>query len=111
MLAGLARFPMLAPGSAHKTPEARSVHRHLVAGCAAVVLLVGCLGTWAATTEFAGAVIAPGQLVVETNDKKVQHPTGGVVGELRVNDGDHVQAGEVLVRLDETVTRANLSIV
>jgi len=43
--------------------------------------------------------------------KKVQHPTGGVVGELFVRDGDHVKAGDVLIRLDETVTRANLSIV
>ena len=43
--------------------------------------------------------------------KKVQHPTGGVVGELFVRDGDHVKAGDVLLRLDETVTRANLAIV
>ena len=69
------------------------------------------VGGWAATTEFAGAVIAPGSLVVESNVKKVQHPTGGVVGELRVRDGDRVKAGDVVVRLDETVTRANLAIV
>jgi len=43
--------------------------------------------------------------------KKVQHPTGGIVGELRVHDGDRVHAGEIVVRLDETVTRANLAIV
>jgi HlyD family secretion protein len=43
--------------------------------------------------------------------KKVQHPTGGIVGELRVRDGDRVHAGDVVVRLDETVTRANLAIV
>ena len=43
--------------------------------------------------------------------KKVQHPTGGVVGEVRVRDGDRVKAGDTLVRLDETVTRANLAIV
>ena len=41
----------------------------------------------------------------------MQHPTGGVVGELRVRDGDRVKAGDILVRLDETVTRANLAIV
>jgi HlyD family secretion protein len=41
----------------------------------------------------------------------VQHPTGGVVGEVRVRDGDRVKAGDTLVRLDETVTRANLAIV
>ena len=51
-------------------------------------LLVVGLGGWAATTEFAGAVIAQGQVVVDSNVKKVQHPTGGIVGELRVRDGD-----------------------
>ena len=65
----------------------------------------------AATTELAGAVIAPGSLVVDSNVKKVQHPTGGVVGELRVRDGDRVKAGDIVVRLDETITQANLAIV
>ena len=41
----------------------------------------------------------------------MQHPTGGVVGEVRAHDGDHVKAGDMLIRLDETVTRANLAIV
>ena len=49
--------------------------------------------------------------MVNSNVKKVQHPTGGVVGELRVRDGDRVDAGEIVVRLDETITRANLAIV
>src|SRR3954447_24969346 len=89
----------------------RSIRRHLMAGVTLVVLLAGGVGGWAATTELAGAVIAPGNLVVETNVKKVQHPTGGVVGELRVRDGTPVKAGDVVVRLDDTVTRANLAIV
>ena len=62
------------------------------------------------TAESAGAVIAPGTVVVDSNVKKVQHPTGGIVGEIRVQDGDRVEAGDLLVRLDETVTRANLQI-
>src|SRR3954471_18775360 len=89
----------------------RSIRRHLLAGVALVVLLSGGVGGWAATTELAGSVIGPGNFVVETNTKKVQHPTGGVVGELRVRDGDSVKAGDVVVRLDDTVTRANLAIV
>ena len=48
--------------------------------------------------------------MVASNVKKVQHPTGGVIGELRVKEGDHVEAGEVVVRLDETQTRANLAV-
>ena len=43
--------------------------------------------------------------------KKVQHPTGGVIGELRAHDGDLVKAGDILVRLDDTVTKAGLAIV
>ena len=83
----------------------------MVAGVTVVLMLVGGVGGWAATTELSGALIAPGSIVVDTNVKKVQHPTGGVVGELRVRDGDRVKAGDVVVRLDETVTRANLAIV
>lgn len=89
----------------------RSIRRHLVTGIAVVAFLVAGVGGWASTTELSGAVIAQGMLVVDTNVKKVQHPTGGVVGELKVRDGDRVKQGDVLVRLDETVTRANLAIV
>jgi HlyD family secretion protein len=85
-------------------------HNILAIGVAAAVLVVG-LGGWAATTEFSGAVIAAGQMVVDSAVKKVQHPTGGVVGELRVRDGTRVLAGDILVRLDDTQTRANLAIV
>jgi HlyD family secretion protein len=88
-----------------------SLRRHLALGVGAAALLVGGVGGWAATTELSGAVIASGQLVVDSNVKKVQHPTGGVVGELRVKEGEKVKAGDVLVRLDETQTRASLTIV
>ena len=63
------------------------------------------------TAEISGALIAPGSIVVESSVKKVQHPTGGVVGELRAHDGDLVKAGDIVVRLDDTVTKANLAIV
>jgi HlyD family secretion protein len=89
----------------------RSIRVHLIVGLAMVVLVAGGLGGWASTQEISGALIAPGQIVVESNVKKVQHPTGGVVGELRAHDGDIVKAGDVVVRLDDTVTKANLAIV
>jgi HlyD family secretion protein len=89
----------------------RSMRRTLIGGTAVACLLAFGIGGWAATTELAGAVIAPGSLVVDSNVKKVQHPTGGVVGELRVRNGDVVRAGDILVRLDETVTRANLAVI
>ena len=93
-------------------PSARSsIHRHVVVGCIVVAFLAVGLGGWASTAEISGALIAPGFVVVDSNVKKVQHPTGGVVGEVRVRDGDRVKAGDILVRLDETITRANLAIV
>jgi HlyD family secretion protein len=83
----------------------------LIVGLTVVVLLAGGLGGWASTAEISGALIAPGSIVVESSVKKVQHPTGGVVGEVRAHDGDLVKAGDVVVRLDDTVTKANLAIV
>jgi HlyD family secretion protein len=88
-----------------------SIRRHLWAGVAVVGFLAFGVGGWASTTEISGAVIATGSLVVDSNVKKVQHPTGGIVGEIRARDGDRVREGDILVRLDETVTRANMAIV
>jgi HlyD family secretion protein len=88
-----------------------SIRQHLVVGLSVVALLAGGLGGWASTAQISGALIAPGAIVVESNVKKVQHPTGGVVGELRAHDGDLVKAGDVVVRLDDTVTKASLAIV
>jgi HlyD family secretion protein len=88
-----------------------SIRLHLIVGLAVVVILAGGLGGWASTTEISGALIAPGAIVVDSNVKKVQHPTGGVVGEVLARDGDIVKAGDVVVRLDDTVTKASLAIV
>jgi HlyD family secretion protein len=89
----------------------RSIRIHTRLGLATIALLLGVVGGWAALTDIAGAVIATGTIVVDTHVKKVQHPTGGIVGEILAHDGDRVAAGDVLVRLDDTVTRANLAIV
>jgi HlyD family secretion protein len=89
----------------------RSIRRHTAIGLASAAFLVGGLGGWAVVTELSGAVVAPGQVVVDSHVKKVQHPTGGVVGEILVRDGDRVRAGDVVVRLDETVAKANLAMI
>ena len=89
----------------------KSIRLHLIVGLAVVVVLAGGFGGWASTAQISGALIAPGAVVVESNVKKVQHPTGGVVGEVRARDGDLVKAGDVVVRLDDTVTKASLAIV
>jgi len=89
----------------------RSIRAHLVVGLTVMLVLAGGFGGWASTVPISGALIAPGQVVVDSNVKKVQHPTGGVVGEVRVRDGDTVKAGDIVVRLDETVVKASLAIV
>lgn len=58
-----------------------------------------------------GAVIGGGALSVEGQVKRIAHPLGGVISEIRVKDGDRVKRGDVLIRLDTTVSgvRADLS--
>lgn len=88
-----------------------SIRYHLVIGILAVVALIAGVGGWAATAKLSGAVIAPGHLVVNSNMKAIQHPSGGIVGDLRVQDGDRVHAGDVLVKLDATQMQASLAII
>jgi len=68
------------------------------------------LGTWAAYASITGAIIAAGIVSVESKVKTVQHLTGGIVSKINVSEGDQVEAGTVLIRLDETVIRANLAV-
>jgi HlyD family secretion protein len=82
-----------------------------IAGFALCLLTLGGLGSYAAVATISGAVIAPGSLIVESRTKKVQHAEGGIVGEILVDDGSVVKAGDVLIRLDETKTKAQLAIV
>ena len=89
----------------------RSIRNHAFMGLFVVFGLLGGLGTWSALAEISGAVIAPGHIAVDTNAKKVQHPEGGVVAELKVREGARVKAGDLLVVLDDTVLRADLAIV
>ena len=80
-------------------------------GFGLILLVFGGFGGWAATAQLSGAVIAPGLIVVESSVKKVQHSTGGIVGELLVREGDQVQAGRIVMRLDDTLTRATLGMI
>jgi HlyD family secretion protein len=77
-----------------------------------VLLVAGILGGgWAAFMPLAGAVVVPGNLVVQSNVKNIQHPTGGVVANIDVQDGSRVQTGELLLRLDATQARTSLQMV
>lgn len=95
-------------------PHARrhdGIRGNLLFGGLVTLALVGGVGGWIATTSIAGAVIAGGTVMVESNVKKVQHQTGGIVGKILVRNGDHVTAGDAVIQLDETQTRANMQII
>jgi HlyD family secretion protein len=88
-----------------------SMQRQVIWGVTVMVVLGGTATAWAALAKLDSAVVAPGVLVVEGSVKKVQHPTGGVVGKLLVKEGQRVHAGDLLLSLDDTATRAQLAIV
>jgi HlyD family secretion protein len=88
-----------------------SLSRHLRLGMISLVVLLGGGLAWAICTDLSSAVIASGSLAVEGSVKKIQHPTGGVVAELLVKEGQQVAAGDVLLRLDATLPAASQAIV
>lgn len=83
----------------------------LKAALRVLVLSTAVIGGWVTLVPLAGAVVLPGTLVVELSVKKIQHPNGGVVATIPVQDGMHVSAGTLLVQLDETQVRANEQLV
>lgn len=83
----------------------------VIIGSLATVLLVGGLGVWAVGTQISGAVVASGSIQVENESQIVQHPDGGVVNEILARNGDEVSAGDILVRLDGTFQRSELTVV
>ncbi|HEY6632993.1 MAG TPA: HlyD family type I secretion periplasmic adaptor subunit [Rhizobiaceae bacterium] len=89
----------------------RSVHVELIAGALVCLLLVGGLGGWAATTHLDGAIVARGQLAVSGNVKLIQHRDGGIVDRILVRDGMRVEAGQEMLRLDDSALRGNYAIV
>jgi len=82
----------------------------LLVGFGALAVLVGVLGVWAVTARLAGAVIAQGVVRVDQNRQVIQHPQGGVVGAILARDGDLVEAGAVLLRLDGTFVQSDLEL-
>ncbi|MBP6012561.1 MAG: HlyD family type I secretion periplasmic adaptor subunit [Alphaproteobacteria bacterium] len=88
-------FPNGTPGTTTNTKRA------MMMGFGLIVLCVGGFGVWSTTVPIAGAVVANGQVVVASKRKQIQHPTGGVIRTLKVEDGTLVKAGDVLVELED----------
>ena len=78
-------------------------------GLATVILGFCGFILWLMMADLSGAVVASGQVVIESDVKKIQHQAGGIVGEINVRNGQRVAAGDVLIRLDETIPRTNLA--
>ncbi|MET3597619.1 HlyD family secretion protein [Mesorhizobium shonense] len=94
-----------------KADASRSIRRNLLTALFLSVAVLGGAGAWASVTNLSGAVVASGHFVVDSYIKKVQHPTGGVVKEILVREGNRVKTGDVIMRLDATQPRANLAII
>lgn len=89
----------------------RSTRNLLIAGHVSIAVMICLFGGWAYTARINGAVIAPATLVVESYSKRVQHNEGGIVKNILVKDGDRVTAGQDLLLLDTTETKAELDII
>ena len=78
----------------------------LRSGYLVLALGVGLCGGWAAFAHINSAVVLTGVFSVESYRKTVQHLEGGIISEILVRDGDQVEAGQTLIRLDTTRTQA-----
>ena len=88
-----------------------SARRPVFIGAVAVLILVGGLGAWATFTEISGAIVTSGKIEVDQNRQVVQHPDGGVVADILVEEGDMVEEGDILIRLDPADLASQLHII
>ena len=93
------------------SPQTWSARRPIIIGLMGLLVLVGGFGTWAVAANIAGAIIAPGRIKVDRNRQIVQHPDGGVVDDILVEEGDTVVLDQTLIRLDSNLLRSELSII
>lgn len=82
--------------------------KYFLIGWVLIALVFGGLIGWSVLAPFEGAVMAHGSVGVESRHKAIQHLEGGIVAEIAVRDGDHVEEGQLLLRLDGTPIRAQL---
>ena len=88
-----------------------SIRGPVALGVIALFLLLGGFGTWAVMAEITGAIIASGRIEVDQNRQVIQHPDGGVVESIEVDEGGVVEAGDLLIRLDASDLASELAVV
>lgn len=87
-----------------------SAKRFVYLGLATVFILLAGFGYWGVTARIAGAIIAQGQIEVDSSKQVVQHIDGGVVKSILVDDGETVKAGQTVITLDPKRILTDLSI-
>jgi len=108
----LANTPSLSPLPALPEPGGEhATDRWIRIGNHTVFWLLGGTIAFTALVSISGAVVATGTVTVENNYKSVQHLDGGIVSRILVRNGDRVDQGDVLIRLDDTASRAALAVV
>ena len=97
-------LPDLWPGTSADAPgDAFDLKRALYVAAG----LFLALAALAAFVPMGGAVIGMGQVVVESRVKRIAHPTGGAIAEILVRNGQRVESGQVLLRLEDNVSGAD----
>ncbi len=117
--------PRVAPRAAPRAGVGRAMARRLAPvdralhgllapwqrlGWAVIVVFVGGSVVWAGNARLDGAAIGSGVIVVESKRKTIQHLEGGIIEDILVAEGDQVEAGQVLVRFDDTHPKAALDL-
>jgi len=101
-----------APAPAPKAPAPKtwSATRHTTLGIIGLLILLGGFGSWSVLANISGAIISSGRVAVDSNRQVIQHPDGGVVQEILVREGDIVEAGQPVIRLDQTLLQSEAQI-
>lgn len=96
------------PPQRPSAPARPPIRPYVLIGMTVILIFFGGFGSWAVVAPLASAAMAPGQVTVESNRKTVQHLEGGIIQDLLVKEGDAVEAGQPLVKLETTRSAAQV---
>lgn len=94
-----------------RPPKRWPAHKYLAIGSIALMILIAGFGAWSVLAQISGAVVATGQIEGEHNRHVIQHPDGGTVQDIYVQEGSRVRAGDLLLRLDSATLQSELAVV